>query len=61
MSLTLEQIQEKYKAAANLLKLRTPNPNCPACLENRRHTLKETGVYHPDAGKGLRVERKVAG
>lgn len=59
MPLTLEQLQEKARTAKALTTASTPNKNCPACVESRRHTLKEFGVYHPEAGKGSRVERRV--
>ena len=29
---------------------RTPNPDCPACQEKRRHSPEEWRQYHPLAG-----------
>jgi hypothetical protein len=49
------------EAKADLTTFRTPNPACPACQLKRMHKLEEWQVYHPQAGQGIRVERKVAG
>jgi hypothetical protein len=38
----------------------TPNLNCPACIEKRRHTADDW-KYHPEAGKGLNNAPKLAG
>lgn len=31
---------------------RTPNPQCPACQQNRMHNSDEWEAFHPMAGTG---------
>jgi hypothetical protein len=33
-------------------KLRTPNPDCPACIAKKMHNQEEWKKFHPNAGKG---------
>ena len=33
--------------------LRTPNANCPACIEYRWHREEEWKTFHPHAGEGI--------
>lgn len=35
---------------------RIPNPDCPACQSQTRHSPEEWARFHPDAGTGYMQE-----
>lgn len=51
-----ERARSKYNMRNDPDILRTPNPQCPACLAQRIHTDPERAQFHPDAGHGFTKE-----